>query len=517
MYGIIYLGAVLSALVSVPICLRLAVAMGILDRPGTRKVHSTAIPRIGGLALVVAVLGCVAVLLLTDSRIGQALRDLQLHLLAILGASVFVSMIGLADDAWRLRAREKLVGQFIAALVVCSFGIRMERIAVAGLFELELGWLAWPVTIFWIIAITNAVNLIDGLDGLAAGLSAIACGVLLIFTIATGQVAMAALMVIMLGGLTGFLFFNFNPAKIFLGDCGSMFLGFFLATAGVMSATHVQTLVGMALSVLALGVPIFDTFFSIVRRTLDRRSLFAPDRGHIHHRLIDFGLSHRRAVLVMYAISIMSGLIGLLMLLTAGIWRLCVFGAGLTLLVIAFRRFGAIQFRQAYRSLRRNRTLAREAKQRRQRFEELQLRLREATTMAQWWRIVRRAARYMGFSHVSIEVQNNGNSVSVLTWNLPGPNNNAKAVHMSLPVRHSPIEGELVRANIMIPVNGSLESAGGRMALFGRLIDERSLADLPESAWPELGEYSATNGQVDVELSDDDSRAASKAPDAQDD
>ncbi len=498
-YGIIYIGTMLAAMVGVPVFLRFGVAMRILDRPGTRKVHSIATPRIGGLAVVVAVVAWTVMVLFVDNEVGRALRKLQPHVWVLLGVSVFVSMLGLVDDIRKLRARVKLLGQILAALVVCHFGIRIENIRVSGVFKLNLGLMSWPVTVFWIVAITNAVNMIDGLDGLAAGLSVVACSVLAVFALCTGQVAMAALMIVLLGSLTGFLFFNFNPARIFLGDCGSMFLGFFLATAGVMSAMHAQTLAGMALAVLGLGVPIFDTFFSIVRRILDRRSLFAPDRGHIHHRLIDSGLGHRKAVLVMYGLSIVSGLIGLLMVVTTGLWRMGVFAGGLGLLLFAFRHFGAIQFRQAYSDLRRNRAFAREAKQRREKFEELQLQLREATTLPQWWRIVRRAARYLGFSRISIESQNGSIPGPKLTWNLPRFAQDDKVVHMTVPVRHR-LAGESVRAKIAMPVNGSLESAGSRMALFGRLIDERSLADLPDSAWPELIVREATGNRTDIDI-----------------
>ena len=400
----------------------------------------------------------------------------------LLGTGALIFLVGLADDIWRLRARMKLIGQLVAALCVCACGVRIESIGVKDLFFVEFGWVSWPLTMLWLVGITNAVNLIDGLDGLASGTSAIACAVIATFAFATGQTALALVMLAMLGALSGFLFFNFNPAMVFLGDCGSMFIGFALATVSVMSAKQSGTLVGMALAVLALGVPFFDTFFSIMRRMLDRRSLFAPDRCHTHHRLMDSGWSHRGAVLALYAVSLVSGLLGLLMIVTSGVVRLAIFSSGVVGLVLLFHVLGAIRFREALVALKRNVAMSREARVRKRTFEEMQLRLREAATVPQWWRVVRRAGRYLGFARICVQVQYDSGESRQLQWHLPGyrgNGGNGRAVHLTLPVRHWP-DGETVRASIDIPVNGSLETAGSRLTLFGRLMDEHSLADLPD-------------------------------------
>jgi len=400
----------------------------------------------------------------------------------LLGTGALIFLIGLADDIWRLRARLKFLGQIVAALCVCACGVRIESIGVEGLFYLEFGWLSWPLTMLWLVGITNAVNLIDGLDGLASGTSAVACAVIATFAFVAGQTAVALVMLAMLGALSGFLFFNFNPAKVFLGDCGSMFIGFLLATVSVMSAQQSGTLVGMALAVLALGVPFFDTFFSIMRRMLDRRSLFAPDRCHTHHRLMDSGWSHRGAVLALYAVSLVSGLLGLLMVVTTGVVRLAIFSSGVVGLILLFHVLGAIRFREALAALKRNLAMSREARARRRTFEEMQLRLREATTIPQWWRVVRRAGRHLGFARICVQVQYDSGETRQLQWHLPGHRGNGgngRAVHLTLPVRHWP-DGETVRASIDIPVNGSLETAGSRLTLFGRLMDEHSPADLPD-------------------------------------
>jgi len=460
--------------------------MRIVDRPGTRKVHATAVPRIGGLAVVIAMLTVTVPVLLLKGIPWEPLRVIQSHLrplgtqvVALLAASVFICLVGLVDDILHLPARVKLLAQFAAALAVCAFGIRIGVVGFGPSLKAPLGFWSWPITIIWIVGITNAVNLIDGLDGLAAGISAIACGVIAVFAFHWGQVLMGVLMLGLLGSLTGFLFFNFNPAKIFLGDCGSMFLGFFVATASVLSAMKSATLVGLAMPALALGLPIFDTLFSMLRRLLERRSLFAPDRNHIHHRLIDMGLNHRHAVILMYMVTLLAAGIGMFMMITRDVGSVIIFACALLPVLLIFRTVGAIRLREALMALQRNRAIAREAKEQRQGFEEMQLRLRRAIGMEQWWRAVRRTARELGFARLTVEMKNRDGTTRKLVWRLPHRKlRTDEMIFTTIPLRHRR-RGEPLRADIDVPVYGSLESAGRRVALFGRLLDEHSLADLP--------------------------------------
>ena len=303
-----------------------------------------------------------------------------------------------------------------------------------------------------------------------------------VFALSTGQTAIGALMIIMLGGLTGFLVFNRHPATVFLGDSGSMFLGFFLAVCSLLCANGTQMLAGLSLTLMALGVPVLDTFFAVVRRLLDRRSLFAPDRRHIHHRLIDSGVSHRGAVLRLHAISLALAATGLLMLSVDARWAPAVVTAALAVLLFVFHRIGAIRVREAYATFRRSRRLARDARECKRRFEDLQLKLRDADSLIQWWQTLRRAARYLGFSQMTIELRGGGKPNRSLLWRSPVPDLSQRVMRLNLPVRRI-APGKPVRASIDIPVDGSLESAGSRVALFGRLLDERSLTDLPESSW----------------------------------
>jgi UDP-GlcNAc:undecaprenyl-phosphate GlcNAc-1-phosphate transferase len=489
-YALIFTVAAIVAAASTPIVARLARLMRIVDRPGTRKVHSKATPSTGGTVIVVGTLAALAASPALGESLAEAFRAVRVPMLALLATGAFMFVVGLVDDSMRVPARLKLGAQVLAAGVVCAAGVRIEVVDVPAVGALELGLWSWPVTMFWIVAITNTVNLIDGLDGLAAGISAVACGVTVVVCLHTGQLALAAVMLAMMGALAGFLFHNFHPARIFLGDCGSMVLGFCLATASVMCAGGGARFVGLALPALALALPIFDTLFSIVRRTLQRRSLLAPDRDHLHHRLIGLGLPHRRAVVIMYAVTLISAGLGMFMLLTRGAARLVVFVGALVPSLALFRAAGAVRLKEAVGAFRRNRAIAREARQRRRGFEEMQLRLRDATDVSHWWRAVRRAAREMKFAAVVIEYDDGG-PPSQLTWRMPGKTAGPLGtVHATirLPVGH---DGRTLRVGVDVPLNGSLESAGRRLALFGRLLDEHGLGSLPGATAAGAAEPSA--------------------------
>ncbi len=477
-YLCVYLGAAFAALVITPIVIRIARAMKILDLPGVRRVHSTPVPRLGGLAIAAAMLGMTFCVLLLDNVIGEAFRNRQTQLIALLGGAVFLLVVGLIDDVRGVRARTKLLSQLAAAAVVCSFGIRINSIAVEGLFTLRFGWLAWPITIFWIAGVINAVNLIDGLDGLTAGISAIACGVVAVFAVHSGQPLMAVLMLAMLGSLSGFLFYNFNPARIFMGDGGTHFLGFILGAGSVMSATKSSTLVGLALPALALGIPIFDTLFAILRRFLERRSLFAPDRSHIHHRLLAMGLHQRHAVMIMYAATLIAAGLGLFMLITRDAATIMVFACVLLLLVLMFRAVGSVRLREALAGARRNFGIARQERLEKHEYEDADLLLREADSFETWWRAVCAAAEEMELMRVAIPVGKRDGSSSVLVWNHPKLQQLAhESIRMTVPVRDRR-SGPSLHVEVHVYTDGSLESAGRRLSLFTRLIDEHSLASL---------------------------------------
>ena len=294
--------ALVVALITTPVVKNLAVRMGAVDVPRDgRRMHDHPIPRMGGLAIFFGFLLSVVVFMDLDGQMRGML----------LGAAIIV-VLGIFDDIYSLRAMFKFVVQIIAALVAALSGNVIEIVSNPNVFSSDLywdlGWLAVPVTVVWIVAITNAVNLIDGLDGLACGVSAISSMTLLVISLAISDGPVAVLMAALTGACLGFLPYNMNPAKIFMGDTGSTFLGFVLAVVSIQGLFKLYTIISFAVPFLMLGLPIFDTCFAFIRRIAHGQSPMHADRSHVHHRLIDMGLNQKQAVAVLYIISAILGL-----------------------------------------------------------------------------------------------------------------------------------------------------------------------------------------------------------------
>ncbi len=294
--------AALAALFT-PIVRRLAVRVGAVSTPGGRNVNARSVPRLGGIAIALASACTLLMLLRLESSVGIIVQAEPLRVLGLLGGALIVFVVGVLDDTRRVRALYKLYAQMAAATLAYICGFRIDAISVSLGSSMSMGIFALPVTVLWIVGIVNAINLIDGLDGLAGGIVFFAGLTNFVVAFLGGNVLLAAVMAVMLGAVVGFLFFNFNPARIFMGDSGSYFLGFLLGTSSI-GGYKASTAVALLVPMIALGVPIFDTLFTILRRFLERRPLFSPDRGHIHHRLLDMGLTQRRAVLTLYGVSI---------------------------------------------------------------------------------------------------------------------------------------------------------------------------------------------------------------------
>lgn len=490
-YLVVTFGAMLLAAGGTVLAIRLAHLLRLFDRPGVRKVHAVAIPRIGGVALVLATLLIVAPVLVLDNVIGASFRAVREELAALFIGSLLIFALGLVDDVRGLRARTKLAGQLLVAGGVCAFGVRISEIALPGGMLLDLGWLGCPLTVLWIVGITNALNLIDGLDGLAAGIAAIACGVIATLAVLTGQPVMAVLMLALLGSLCGFLFFNFNPARIFMGDCGSLFVGFVLGSASVLCTTKTAALFGLAIPLLALGVPVFDMLFCMMRRFLERRSPFAPDRGHIHHRLLELGLSQRRAVIMLYGVTFLVASLSLCMMASREALGIAVFACLALFLVAIFRLVGAVRLRESLGRLRETLGVALAAKDERRCFEEAQLRLREADSFEAWWGGLCEAARQLELRSLSLALRHAGDATRVLIWRLPAANGSGtNLLQLRFQVQQEN-SSRLALIEARVAVNGSLEAAGRRAALFGRLIDEFGRAGLTfgqtAAAWRRSG------------------------------
>ena len=291
-YGFPFMLAMFVSYVLTPYIKKLAFKIGAVDRPDNRKVHKKIMPRLGGLAIYIAfMIGCVASMEITWDIFG-----------ILLGGTLIVSL-GVADDVYQLPAKVKLLGQIAAACVLVIFDIRIEWVnnPLGGYFYLDM--LSIPFTIFWVISFTNVVNLIDGLDGLAAGVSAIASLTVILVAVQMGYFHVAILTAALAGAIIGFIRYNFNPATIFMGDTGSMFIGYMLAAISVYGAVKTAATIALIVPAIALGLPILDTAFAIMRRYVNGRPIFQPDKGHLHHRLLATGMSHKETVLFMYGIT----------------------------------------------------------------------------------------------------------------------------------------------------------------------------------------------------------------------
>jgi UDP-GlcNAc:undecaprenyl-phosphate GlcNAc-1-phosphate transferase len=299
------IATILSAVLT-PLVRKLALGIGAVSPSGGRHaLHPTAVPRLGGIAIFVALIAPLVGLFFVESGVAIIIRDQSVQVEGLLLGGGLMGLVGFIDDTRGIRALHKFLAQLVAAGVAYAFGFRIDAISLPLFGDLQMGVFALPVTMLWITGIVNAVNLIDGLDGLAAGVVFFAGLTNFVVAHISGSVFVALIMASMLGALLGFLFYNFNPARIFMGDTGSYFLGYVLATTSLAGALQKEsTAVSLLIPVVALGIPITDTLFAMVRRFVERRPIFSPDRGHIHHKLLDLGITHKRAVLIIHAMSI---------------------------------------------------------------------------------------------------------------------------------------------------------------------------------------------------------------------
>ena len=286
--------AALVSFAATPLVKALAFKVGAIDVPkDNRRMHKVPIPRLGGLAIFFGFLFSV----LLFSQIDRQLRGI------LLGA-VMIVVLGILDDIMTLKAVPKFIVQILAAGVAVYAGCRIQYISNPNLFSsvlyVDLGVFSIPITIIWIVAITNSVNFIDGLDGLASGVSAISAGTLLLIALVVGEYDVALLMAALLGACIGFIPYNLNPARIFMGDTGATFLGYILATVSVTGLFKMYTIISFAVPFLILGLPIFDLCFAVIRRVAHGQNPMTADRGHVHHRLIDMGFNQKQAVAIAY-------------------------------------------------------------------------------------------------------------------------------------------------------------------------------------------------------------------------
>jgi UDP-GlcNAc:undecaprenyl-phosphate GlcNAc-1-phosphate transferase len=300
-YLVAFLLSATASMVLTPVARDLALKYGAVD-PGTeqRKVHKVPTPRVGGVAIAVAFFIPTFALLFWDNRVSEGFHDDSGRYLGlVLGALAMVGL-GLVDDIRGLSAKTKFAVQLLVAVGAYATGYQITGIGTP-FGPIDLGLLALPVTVLWIVGIVNAMNLIDGLDGLASGIALFTVTVLFVLGVLQPNVIVGLTAISLAGALLGFLRYNFNPASIFMGDSGSLFLGYVLSVTAISGAAKSSTVVSLLIPLLALGLPVFDTSLAIVRRFISGKRIFSADRGHVHHRLLDRGLTHRQAVLVLYA------------------------------------------------------------------------------------------------------------------------------------------------------------------------------------------------------------------------
>jgi UDP-GlcNAc:undecaprenyl-phosphate GlcNAc-1-phosphate transferase len=308
---VVFLISLVLSLILTPMAAWLGRKLGAMDIPNERKVHSRPIPRSGGLAICMAF---VLTLIFTRLAPGNMAHTVSLRYDSILPFAGMLTAfgVGAVDDFHRLGPKVKFLFQIMAASLAFFGGIQIQQLQI-GTLLFSFTWLAWPVTVFWFLLLTNAINLVDGLDGLAGGIVFFATLVLMLLSVMKNDWKNALTFAALAGSVLGFLRYNFNPANVFLGDGGSYFLGFVMAALSIEGSSKTQMGVTLLMPVLALGVPLFDTLLSTVRRFVRGRNMFYPDRQHIHHRLVKMGLSTRRTVMLLYVITFILCLLALFM------------------------------------------------------------------------------------------------------------------------------------------------------------------------------------------------------------
>ena len=350
--AIAFVLAFITTFVITPYTIKLARKLGAVDTPkDARRVNKVTMPRLGGLAIIAGFAISIIYLLImlsVENAINLLEDNNHMKLLGFLIGGLIIGVVCFIDDLKDLPPVAKLITQIIAAIIVVSFGLRIENINIPLLYKIGLpNAFSIILTIGWIVGITNAINLIDGLDGLSSGVALISCVSMLVIFALNGSPIIAILLITALAGaLSGFLPFNFNPAKTFMGDVGSNFLGYCLSVISIFGVAKTYTLIVIVAPLIVLALPVFDTLFAIFRRIIKGKSIKAimqADKGHLHHKLLQKGFSQREAVMVMYSISAALGLFTIV-LIESGIWKALSF----LLIVIAIIAIGYRNFEKEH-------------------------------------------------------------------------------------------------------------------------------------------------------------------------
>jgi UDP-GlcNAc:undecaprenyl-phosphate/decaprenyl-phosphate GlcNAc-1-phosphate transferase len=379
-----------------------AVRLGWYDQANSsRKVHAKPVPRLGGVAIVLAFNAPITALLFVDSGVALIFREQRDLILGLYIGGFAIAALGLYDDLYGAGARLKFSVQTGVALLLYAIGFRIEILSWPFGPPLALGMLALPFTVLWIVGVINAINLIDGLDGLAGGVALFVVATSFILAFSRHDVLVSLAMAALGGAVLGFLIFNFNPASIFMGDTGSMFLGFVLAAIAVKTSTKSGTTVAMLVPVIALGLPIMDTLLAMIRRAVLGRSLFDADKDHIHHRLMSrLRLSQRSAVLVLYALCCLFALTALGLAFANGMQSAMLLIAVSIVVFVLMRKLGYLDLREgrgAILTRRRNQQL-------RSLLRDVVRTVQASANLSDLWNSIRPLAEELGVARLELRI-----------------------------------------------------------------------------------------------------------------
>lgn len=403
-YLIAFVLSLVAGLVSTRVIRDLALRFGLYDKGGGRKLHKRPVPRLGGVAVAISAAVPLMGVILWSNNISAALLADRPLLVGGLGGALIMLAVGIWDDLRDSRAIVKLAAQIAAATVVCVAGIQIEAVSIPFFGPVQLGLLSAPITVFWMVLVMNAVNLIDGLDGLAGGVVVLAGGTLFIMSVLEDNTLAALLLVVVVGATLGFLAYNINPATIFLGDTGSLFLGFVLALVSVHSSQKSYTLFSIVAAMLALGLPIFDLGMAVVRRYLSGQPIFRADQHHVHHLLLRKGLTQSQAVATLYAGAVVLGGLALVFIYADDQVSALAIAALVPLVFLAVKVLG---YGDVIKNARRAHVLKQaevEAAARATRLHDVRARMEQADDRDALWALVVEAGETLGFTRVEMRL-----------------------------------------------------------------------------------------------------------------
>ena len=448
----------------------MALRLGIVDRPDNyRKVHQRAMPRLGGVAIYGAFAAALTALYLMPSMgLAVLVHEHEGAVAGLLAGAAVALLAGIIDDVRGLRPRWKLLFQGIAAGIAVAAGCALTEVSNPFGEPVELGLLSVPISVFWLLGCMNAVNLIDGLDGLAAGVCLLVCVTLFLVGLIVGEPLLMLLMACLSGAILGFLLFNFHPASIFLGDSGSLLLGFLVGALSLLGPAKAAGGAIQLIPLIVLGLPLFDTVLAILRRWSHKLPLSAGDRHHVHHVLLAMGLSHGRVVLVLYMACVVLGAAALLITFEQAELTMLVLGSlGVTAFVCA-RLFGGLRLRDLWGRLADELAHKQRAGEARILVEKAVARMRAAASIEELWAFASEAVEGLGFDYAKLRFfESPASSPLTLAW----PDDTAQAM------ARLALEPDLWSARLHVRGAGR---AFGELEVAKVVEQEPLLADAPE-------------------------------------